>query len=112
MIDVTERWRTERVMAALYDAGVKHDRVAEDNWGRSNPFEHLADTLMGLPKLFALRRSQAGLVVSRFHDYSLGFADPCACTSAAQRVISHVHTTRRTSPFVAPKARRVVIGPL
>ena len=28
MTDVTERWRTERVMAALYDAGVKHDRVA------------------------------------------------------------------------------------
>jgi ubiquinone/menaquinone biosynthesis C-methylase UbiE len=28
MSDVTERWRTERVMAALYDAGVKHDRVA------------------------------------------------------------------------------------
>jgi|tagenome__1003787_1003787.scaffolds.fasta_scaffold20611692_2 ubiquinone/menaquinone biosynthesis C-methylase UbiE len=28
MIDVTERWRTERVMAAVYDAGVKHDRVA------------------------------------------------------------------------------------
>jgi len=28
MTDVTERWRTERVMAAVYDAGVKHDRVA------------------------------------------------------------------------------------
>jgi ubiquinone/menaquinone biosynthesis C-methylase UbiE len=28
MIDVTQRWRTERVMAAMYDAGVKHDRVA------------------------------------------------------------------------------------
>jgi hypothetical protein len=28
MTDITERWRTERVMAALYDAGVKHDRVA------------------------------------------------------------------------------------
>ena len=28
MIGVTERWRTERVMAAMYDAGVKHDRVA------------------------------------------------------------------------------------
>jgi ubiquinone/menaquinone biosynthesis C-methylase UbiE len=28
MIEVTERWRTERVMAAMYDAGVKHDRVA------------------------------------------------------------------------------------
>ena len=28
MTDVTERWRTERVMAAMYDAGVKHDSVA------------------------------------------------------------------------------------
>jgi ubiquinone/menaquinone biosynthesis C-methylase UbiE len=28
MTDVTQRWRTERVMAAMYDAGVKHDRVA------------------------------------------------------------------------------------
>jgi ubiquinone/menaquinone biosynthesis C-methylase UbiE len=28
MIDVTERWRSERVMAAMYDAGIKHDRVA------------------------------------------------------------------------------------
>jgi ubiquinone/menaquinone biosynthesis C-methylase UbiE len=28
MMDVTERWRSERVMAAMYDAGVKHDRVA------------------------------------------------------------------------------------
>jgi SAM-dependent methyltransferase len=28
MSNVTERWRTERVMAAMYDAGVKHDRVA------------------------------------------------------------------------------------
>ena len=28
MIGVTERWRTERVMAAMYDIGVKHDRVA------------------------------------------------------------------------------------
>jgi ubiquinone/menaquinone biosynthesis C-methylase UbiE len=28
MADVTEKWRSERVTAALYDAGVKHDRVA------------------------------------------------------------------------------------
>jgi ubiquinone/menaquinone biosynthesis C-methylase UbiE len=29
MTDVTEKWRSERVTAALYDAGVKHDRVAK-----------------------------------------------------------------------------------
>jgi ubiquinone/menaquinone biosynthesis C-methylase UbiE len=28
MSDVTQRWRSERVMAAMYDAGVKHDSVA------------------------------------------------------------------------------------
>jgi ubiquinone/menaquinone biosynthesis C-methylase UbiE len=28
MIDVTERWRSERVTAAIYDAGVKHASVA------------------------------------------------------------------------------------
>jgi ubiquinone/menaquinone biosynthesis C-methylase UbiE len=28
MTDVTQRWRSERVMAAMYDVGVKHDRVA------------------------------------------------------------------------------------
>jgi ubiquinone/menaquinone biosynthesis C-methylase UbiE len=28
MIDVTERWRSERVTAAIYDAGVKHENVA------------------------------------------------------------------------------------
>ena len=28
MSNVTERWRAERVMAAMYDAGVKHDHVA------------------------------------------------------------------------------------
>jgi ubiquinone/menaquinone biosynthesis C-methylase UbiE len=28
MIDVTERWRSERVTAAIYDAGVKHAGVA------------------------------------------------------------------------------------
>ncbi|MDT5217914.1 MAG: hypothetical protein QOF15_19 [Mycobacterium sp.] len=28
MSDVTERWRSERLMAAMYDAGVKHDSVA------------------------------------------------------------------------------------
>jgi SAM-dependent methyltransferase len=28
MTDVTERWRTERLLAAMYDAGVKHDSVA------------------------------------------------------------------------------------
>jgi hypothetical protein len=28
MIDITERWRSERVTAGIYDAGVKHEHVA------------------------------------------------------------------------------------
>src|ERR1700694_5639228 len=28
MIDVTQRWRSERVTAAIYDAGVEHEHVA------------------------------------------------------------------------------------
>ena len=28
MADVTQRWRSERLMAAIYEAGVRHDRVA------------------------------------------------------------------------------------
>ena len=28
MTDVTEKWRSERVTAAIYDAGVKHASVA------------------------------------------------------------------------------------
>ena len=28
MTNVTERWRSERVMAAVYDAGIEHDRIA------------------------------------------------------------------------------------
>src|ERR1700710_3071813 len=28
MSDVTERWRSERAIAAMYDAGVKHEGVA------------------------------------------------------------------------------------
>jgi hypothetical protein len=28
MVDVTQRWRSERVTAAIYDAGVQHGSVA------------------------------------------------------------------------------------
>ena len=34
MADVTEKWRSERLTAALYDAGVKHDSVAKSAPGR------------------------------------------------------------------------------
>ena len=56
MSDVTERWRSERVTAALYDAGVKHDSVATVGawamWGADmrrmfTDIERLADAPIG-----------------------------------------------------------------
>ena len=56
MTDVTERWRSERVMAAMYQAGVKHDSVATVGawamWGADirrmfADVERLADTPAG-----------------------------------------------------------------
>ena len=56
MTEVTERWRSERVTAALYDAGVKHDSVARVGawtmWGADmrrmfTDIERLADVPVG-----------------------------------------------------------------
>ena len=56
MADVTEKWRSERVTAALYDAGVKHDSVARVGaramWGADlrrmfTDIERLADVPAG-----------------------------------------------------------------
>ena len=56
MTEVTERWRSERVTAALYDAGVKHDSVATVGawamWGADmrrmfTDIERLADAPVG-----------------------------------------------------------------
>src|SRR6201995_2948738 len=56
MADVTEKWRSERVTAALYDAGVKHDSVARLGawamWGADlgrmfTDIERLADVTVG-----------------------------------------------------------------
>ena len=76
MTNVTERWRTERVMAAMYDAGVKHDRVAtlgaRAMWGADMrrmfaDVARLADTPAGTSVLdipcgggFALRGLSSG----------------------------------------------------
>jgi len=76
MTDVTERWRTERVMAAMYDAGVKHDRAAtlgaRAMWGADMrrmfaDVARLADTPAGTSVLdipcgggFALRGLSSG----------------------------------------------------
>lgn len=56
MIDVTEKWRSERVTAAIYDAGVKHASVARAGawamWGADlrrmfTDIERLADLPAG-----------------------------------------------------------------
>jgi ubiquinone/menaquinone biosynthesis C-methylase UbiE len=56
MIDVTEKWRSERVTAAIYDAGVKHASVARVGawamWGADlrrmfTDIERLADVPAG-----------------------------------------------------------------
>src|ERR1700761_7279988 len=56
MADVTEKWRSERLTAALYDAGVKHDSVARIGawamWGTDlrpmfTDIARLADTPAG-----------------------------------------------------------------
>jgi ubiquinone/menaquinone biosynthesis C-methylase UbiE len=79
MSDVTERWRSERVMAAMYDAGVKHDSVATVGawamWGADMrrmfaDVERLADALAGTSVLdipcgggFAFRGLRPGQAV-------------------------------------------------
>jgi SAM-dependent methyltransferase len=79
MTDVTERWRSERVTAAIYDAGVKHDGVARVGawamWGADmRPMfadvERLADVPIGASVLdipcgggFAFRGLRPGQAV-------------------------------------------------
>jgi ubiquinone/menaquinone biosynthesis C-methylase UbiE len=79
MTDVTERWRSERVMAAMYQAGVRHDGVATVGawamWGADMrrmfaDVERLADTPAGASVLdipcgggFAFRGLRPGQAV-------------------------------------------------
>jgi ubiquinone/menaquinone biosynthesis C-methylase UbiE len=79
MAEVTERWRSERVIAAVYDAGVKHDSVARVGawamWGADMrrmfaDIERLADAPIGASVLdipcgggFAFRGLRSGQAV-------------------------------------------------
>ena len=110
MTDVTERWRTERVMAAMYDAGVKHDRVATVGawamWGADMrrmfaDVARLADTPAGASVLdipcgggFAfrgLRRGQAvQYVAADISPYMLGQARREAARRGVQDAIEFV----------------------
>ena len=78
-VDVTERWRSERFTAAIYDAGVKHDSVARVGawamWGADlrrmfADIERFADVPVGASVLdipcgggLAFRGLRAGQVV-------------------------------------------------
>ena len=110
MSDVTERWRSERVIAAMYDAGVKHDRVATVGawamWGADMrrmfaDVERLADAPAGASVLdipcgggFAfrgLRRGQAvHYVAADISPYMLGQARREADRRGVQDAIEFV----------------------
>jgi ubiquinone/menaquinone biosynthesis C-methylase UbiE len=94
MADVTERWRSERVTAAIYAAGVKHDSVARVGawamWGADmrrmfTDVERLADAPVGASVLdipcgggFAFRGLRPGqavrYVAADISTYMLGLA--------------------------------------
>jgi ubiquinone/menaquinone biosynthesis C-methylase UbiE len=110
MSDVTERWRTQRVMAAMYDAGVKHDRVATLGawamWGADMrrmfaDVARLAHTPAGTSILdvpcgggFALRGLRPGqavqYVAADISPYMLGRARPEAGRRGVQDAIVFV----------------------
>jgi ubiquinone/menaquinone biosynthesis C-methylase UbiE len=110
MIDVTERWRSERVMAAMYDAGVKHDSVARVGawamWGADmRPMfadvERLADAPIGASVLdipcgggFAFRGLRPGqavrYVAADISPYMLQQARAAAARRGVQGAIEFV----------------------
>jgi ubiquinone/menaquinone biosynthesis C-methylase UbiE len=110
MTDVTERWRSERVMAAMYQAGVKHDGVATVGawamWGADMrcmfaDVERLADTPAGASVLdipcgggFAFRGLRPGqavqYVAADISAYMLGQARAEAGRRGVQDAIDFV----------------------
>jgi ubiquinone/menaquinone biosynthesis C-methylase UbiE len=110
MADVTERWRSERVMAAMYDAGVKHDSVATVGawamWGADMrrmfaDVERLADAPAGTAILdipcgggFAFRGLRPGqavrYVAADISSYMLGQARAAAVRRGVQDAIEFV----------------------
>jgi ubiquinone/menaquinone biosynthesis C-methylase UbiE len=107
MSDVTERWRSERVMAAMYETGVKHDSVATVGawamWGADMrrmfvDVERLADAPAGTSVLdipcgggFAFRGLRPGqdvrYVAADISPYMLGQARAQAARRGVQDAI-------------------------
>jgi ubiquinone/menaquinone biosynthesis C-methylase UbiE len=110
MTDVTERWRTERVMAAMYETGVKHDSVATVGawamWGADmrrmfTDVDRLADAPAGTSILdipcgggFAFRGLRPGqdvhYVAADISAYMLGQARAAATRRGVQDAIEFV----------------------
>jgi ubiquinone/menaquinone biosynthesis C-methylase UbiE len=110
MTDVTERWRTERVMAAMYETGVKHDSVATVGawamWGADmrrmfTDVDRLADAPAGTSILdipcgggFAFRGLRPGqdvhYVAADISPYMLGQARTAATRRGVQDAIEFV----------------------
>jgi ubiquinone/menaquinone biosynthesis C-methylase UbiE len=110
MTDVTERWRTERVMAAMYETGVKHDSVATVGawamWGADMrrmfaDVERLADIPIGASVLdipcgggFAFRGlrpdQDVHYVAADISPYMLGQARAAATRRGVQDAIEFV----------------------
>jgi ubiquinone/menaquinone biosynthesis C-methylase UbiE len=110
MTDVTERWRTERVMAAMYETGVKHDSVATVGawamWGADMrrmfaDVERLADVPIGASVLdipcgggFAFRGlrpdQDVHYVAADISPYMLGQARAAATRRGVQDAIEFV----------------------
>src|ERR1700737_3441163 len=96
MSDVMDRWRSERVIAAIYDAGVKHDRVATVG----------ARTMWGAD----MRRMFAE--TARLADVAAGtsvLVIPCGGGFAFRglRTGQHVHyVAADISPYMLQRARR------
>jgi ubiquinone/menaquinone biosynthesis C-methylase UbiE len=110
MTDVTERWRSERVMAAVYEAGVRHDSVATVGawamWGADMrrmfaDVERLADAPAGTSVLdvpcgggFAFRGLRPGqdvhYVAADISPYMLGQARAAAARRGVHEAIEFV----------------------
>jgi ubiquinone/menaquinone biosynthesis C-methylase UbiE len=121
MSNVTERWRTERVMAAMYDAGVKNDRVAIIGawamWGADMrrmfaDVARLADVPAGTSVLdipcgggFALRVLRPGqpvrYVAADISPHMLGRAREVARRGRTQEVIDFVEADVTALQFAA-----------
>jgi hypothetical protein len=109
MADVTEKWRSERLTAALYDAGVKHATVARigawamwgtDLRGMFTDIARLADTPAGTSVLDIPRGGGLafrGLSTRQIVRYVAADISPSCFSGPAGRRTDGACTTQSTS---------------